>query len=77
MGERHMITTTGGIEINRRPSDMATWEIVASYRHAWALATYSPHARLAQLLSDFLCEAGAELQRRGEWRPEALPPQSM
>lgn len=66
-----------GTRFNRAPKDMCTWEIHASYRLAWHLAQFLPSANLAQALANWLCVAQHELERRGEWRPEALPPRSM
>ena len=82
---RHaQVTTTatefalpGGTTFNRAPKDMRSWEIHATYRLAWHLACFLPGASLAQVLANWLCMAQNELERRGEWLPESLPPQSM
>jgi hypothetical protein len=66
-----------GTTFNRAPKDMRSWEIHASYRLAWHLAYFLPSATLAQALANWLCVAQNELERRGEWRPESLPPQSV
>jgi hypothetical protein len=66
-----------GTRINRAPKDMRSWEIHATYRLAWHLACFLPSARLAQALANWLCVAQLELERRGEWQPEVLPPRSM
>lgn len=66
-----------GTEFNRPPKRMCSWEIVATYRLAWHLTHFLPSASLARPLANWLCVAQHELERRGEWRPEALPPQSM
>ena len=66
-----------GTTFNRAPKDMRSWEIHATYRLAWHLAYFLPSATLAQALANWLCAAQNELERRGEWRPESLPPQSM
>ena len=66
-----------GTTFNRAPKDMRSWEIHATYRLAWHLAYFLPSATLAQALANWLCAAQNELDRRGEWRPESLPPQSM
>jgi hypothetical protein len=66
-----------GTTINRAPKDMRSWEIHATYRLAWHLAYFLPSARLAQALANWLWVAQSELERRGEWQPESLPPQSM
>jgi hypothetical protein len=66
-----------GTKFNRAPRDMRSWEIHASYRLAWHLACFLPSTALARALADWLCAAQCELERRGEWQPEALPPQSM
>jgi hypothetical protein len=82
---RHVQTTVAtpvfelpdGTTFNRAPKDMRSWEIHATYRLAWHLANFLPTARLAQALANWLWVAQSELERRGEWRPESLPPQSM
>ena len=66
-----------GTTFNRAPKDMRSWEIHATYRLAWHLAYFLPGATLAQALANWLCAAQNELERRGEWRPESLPPQSI
>lgn len=66
-----------GTKFNRAPKDMRSWEIQVSYRLAWHLATFLPSTSLAQALANWLCSAQRELERRGEWQPEVLPPQSM
>jgi hypothetical protein len=66
-----------GTKFNRAPKDMRTWEIHATYRLAWHLAYFLPSAPLAQALANWLCVAQNELERRSEWRPESLPPQSL
>lgn len=66
-----------GTTFNRAPKDLCSWEIHATYRLAWHLAYFRPSAKLAQALANWLCVAQNELERRGEWRPESLPPQSM
>jgi hypothetical protein len=66
-----------GTRFNRAPNDMRSWEIQATYRLAWHLACFLPRAGLAQALANWLCAAQRELERRGEWQPEALPPHSM
>ena len=82
---RHAQVTTAATEFalpdgttfNRAPKDMRSWEIHATYRLAWHLACFLPSASLAQVLANWLCMAQGELERRGEWLPESLPPQSM
>jgi hypothetical protein len=66
-----------GTRFNRAPKDMRSWEIHATYRLAWHLAYFLPSAPLAQALANWLCVAQNELERRSEWRPESLPPQSI
>jgi hypothetical protein len=66
-----------GTTFNRAPKDMRSWEIHATYRLAWHLAYFLPSAPLAQALANWLCVAQNELERRGEWQPESLPPQNM
>lgn len=82
---RHAQATTAATEFalpdgttfNRAPKDMRSWEIHATYRLAWHLACFLPSAGLSQALANWLCVAQKELERRGEWLPESLPPQSM
>jgi Protein of unknown function (DUF2637) len=66
-----------GTIFNRAPKDMRSWELHATYRLAWHLAYFRPNASLARALANWLCVAQGELERRGEYRPESLPPQSM
>jgi hypothetical protein len=66
-----------GTKISRAPSDMQSWEIIATYRHAWALAEFEPSGYLAKALANWKSIAQCELERRGEWHPEMLPPHSM
>jgi hypothetical protein len=66
-----------GTKFNRSPKDMRSWEVRATYRLAWHLACFLPSAQLAQPLANWLCSAQRELENRGEWQPEALPPLSM
>jgi hypothetical protein len=66
-----------GTKFNRAPKDMRSWEIHATYRLAWHLACFLPSAKLAQPLANWLCAAQRELENRGEWQPQALPPLSM
>ena len=72
-----VFTLPDGTTFNRAPKDMRNWEIHATYRLAWHLAHFLPSATLAQALANWLCVAQNELERRGEWEPESLPPQSM
>jgi len=72
-----MLEMPDGTTISRAPKDMRTWEIIATYRHAWALATYLPSGYLAKALANWKCVAQCELEQRGEWAPEKLPPLSM
>ena len=72
-----VFTLPDGTTFNRAPKDMRSWEIHATYRLAWHLAHFLPSATLAQALANWLCVAQKELERRGEWQPESLPPQSM
>lgn len=74
---RSALELPDGTKFNRAPKDMRSWEIHATYRLAWHLAYFLPSANLAQPLANWLCVAQNELERRGEWRPELLPPQSM
>jgi len=83
-GQHAQVTATApvselpdGTTFNRAPRDMRSWEIHATYRLAWHLAYFLPSATLAQALANWLCAAQNELERRGEWQPESLPPQSM
>ena len=66
-----------GTKISRAPKDMQSWEIIGTYRHAWALAVYAPSGYLAKALANWTSAARHELERRGEWHPEKLPPHSM
>ena len=66
-----------GTKISRAPKDMQSWEIIGTYRHAWALAVYAPSGYLAKALASWTSAARHELERRGEWQPEKLPPHSM
>jgi hypothetical protein len=66
-----------GTKISRAPKDMRSWEIIGTYRHAWALALYAPSGYLAKALANWMSTARHELEQRGEWRPEKLPPYSM
>jgi hypothetical protein len=66
-----------GTKFNRAPKDMQSWEIHATYRLAWHLACFLPTSQLAQPLANWLCSVQLELENRGEWQPEALPPLSM
>ena len=70
-----MLTMPDGTKVDLSPSDMQSWEIIGSYRYARSLANYHPTHKLAQQLADWLYIAQKELERRGEWWPEALPPQ--
>ena len=72
-----VFTLPDGTTFNRAPKDMRSWEIHATYRLAWHLAHFLPSATLAQALANWLWLAQKELERRGEWQPESLPPQSM
>jgi hypothetical protein len=77
VGKIPMQELPDGTKISRAPKDMQSWEIIATYRHAWALATYVPSGYLAKALANWKSTARHELEQRGEWRPEKLPPQSM
>jgi hypothetical protein len=66
-----------GTKISRAPADMQSREIIGTYRHAWALAVYAPSGYLAKALASWTSAARHELERRGEWHPEKLPPHSM
>jgi hypothetical protein len=72
-----MLEMPDGTKISRAPSDMQSWEIIATYRHAWVLARYAPSGYLAKALANWQVAAQRELERRDEWRPEILPPHSM
>jgi hypothetical protein len=43
----------------------------------WALSTFAPSGYLAKALANWKSAAQRELERRGQWHPEKLPPQSM
>jgi hypothetical protein len=66
-----------GTKISRAPKDMQSWEIIGTYRHAWALALYAPSGYLAKALANWTSAARHELEQRGDWHPERLPPHSM
>jgi hypothetical protein len=57
---------------HRAPEEMDSWELIACYRHARALASFTPSAQLARALANFLSLAQKELEARDEWRPDYL-----
>lgn len=63
--------------IDRAPADLTTWELIASYRHAWALAYYRPNGSLAKALANWLFVSQRELESREAWVPEIMPPHNM
>jgi hypothetical protein len=62
---------------NRAPADMSTWELIAAYRHAWALSYYGPRGYLAKALANWLFTSQRELESRGAWSTEIMPPHNM
>lgn len=62
---------------NRLPADMSTWELIATYRHAWALSYYRPRGYLAKSLANWLSTSQRELESRGAWAAEIMPPHNM
>lgn len=64
-------------KLHRTPSEMSTWELIAAYRHAWALAYYRPTRLLAKTLANWLLITKRELESRDAWVPEIMPPHSM
>ena len=50
-----------GTKIGRAPSDRQSWEIIAAYRHAWALAQFAPSGYLAKALANWQSVAQREL----------------
>jgi hypothetical protein len=64
-------------QIDRAPADMSTWELITAYRHAWALAYYRPRAHLAKALANWLLGCRRELESRGAWAAEIMPPHNM
>ncbi len=46
-----------GTKISRAPKDMRSWEIIGTYRHAWALAVYAPSGYLANPIAHLTCGA--------------------
>ena len=63
--------------IDRAPADLTTWELMAAYRHAWALAYYRPNGSLAKELANWLFVSQRELESREAWVPEIMPPHNM
>ena len=63
--------------VDRPPAEMSTWELIAAYRHAWALAYYRPRAHLAKALANWLLASQRELESRGAWVTEIMPPHNM
>lgn len=64
-------------QVDRAPADMSTWELIATYRHAWILAYYRPRGYLAKALANWLSTTQRELESRGAWVAEIMPPQNM
>lgn len=64
-------------KLHRSPAEMSTWELIATYRHAWALAYYRPARPLAKELANWLLTTSRELQSRQAWLPEVMPPNNM
>lgn len=64
-------------QTSRAPADMSTWELIATYRHAWTLAYYRPRGYLAKALANWLSTTERELKSRGAWVAEIMPPHNM
>ena len=64
-------------KVDRAPADMSTWELIATYRHAWTLAYYRPRGYLAKALANWLSTTQRELESRGIWVAEIMPPNNM
>lgn len=64
-------------KLHRTSAEMSTWELIATYRHAWALAYYRPARPLAKQLANWLLTTRRELESRDAWVPEIMPPHSM
>jgi hypothetical protein len=64
-------------QVDRAPADMSTWELITTYRHAWTLAYYRPRGYLAKALANWLSTTERELESRGAWVAEIMPPHSM
>jgi hypothetical protein len=57
---------------HRKPADIDSWELIAMFRHARALAEATPGAQLSRALANFMFTARRELQGRGECNDEYL-----
>ena len=64
-------------QVDRAPADMSTWELITTYRHAWTLAYYRPRGYLAKALANWLSTTQRELESRGAWVAEIMPPHNM
>lgn len=64
-------------KLHRTPVEMSTWELIATFRHAWALAYYRPTRHLAKELANWLLTTRNELESRDAWLPEIMPPHNM
>ena len=62
---------------SRAPAEMSTWELIAAYRHAWALSYYGPRGHLAKALANWIFTSQRELESRGAWVAEIMPPHNM
>ena len=62
---------------DRAPAEMSTWELIATYRCAWVLAYYRPRGYLAKALANWLSTTQRELESRGTWVAEIMPPHAM
>jgi len=67
----------GSEQVDRAPADMSTWELIATYRYAWTLAYYRPRGYLAKALANWLSTTQRELESRGAWVAEIMPPHTM
>jgi hypothetical protein len=57
---------------HRQPCDMDSWELIAMFRHARTLMTFTPNAQLSRALANFMFNARCELERRGDFKAEYL-----
>ena len=59
-------------DINRKPEDMDTRELVNAYRHACALAELNLSAPLAKALSGWMFTVRRVLEKRGQYDKSCL-----
>jgi hypothetical protein len=66
------MTTTSLADINRKPGDMETWELVNAYHHAHALAEFHPSAPLDKALAGWMFTVRRVLEARGQFARSSL-----